>query len=88
MKHPDFRIGGRIFASLGYPDESHGMVKLTPDEQAEFIDRAPAVFEPSAGAWGRAGCTNVNLQRASRAVVEAAVRAAALHQAAKQRKSR
>ena len=35
MGHPDFRVGGRIFATLGSPDSSHGMVKLKPDQQAK-----------------------------------------------------
>ena len=63
MKHPDFRANGRIFASL-HSGETTGMVKLTPDEQAEFMRLKPAMFVPSAGAWGRQGCTNVILAKA------------------------
>lgn len=37
MAHPDFRVRGKIFATLGYPDDRHGMVKLTPDQQADFL---------------------------------------------------
>src|SRR5271167_1989134 len=44
MDHPDFRVGGRVFATLGYPDEKWAMVKLTPEQQAEFICREPAIF--------------------------------------------
>src|SRR5688572_22638741 len=61
MSHPDFRIHGKIFATLGYPDEHHGMVKLTPEQQRSFIKKAPSVFAPCTGAWGRQGCTSVAL---------------------------
>ena len=27
MNHPDFRVAGKIFASLGVPDESWGMAE-------------------------------------------------------------
>jgi hypothetical protein len=64
MGHPDFRIAGKIFASLGYPDENHGMVKLTPQQQRTFIAGAPTVFEPCSGAWGRSGATSVHLTAA------------------------
>jgi len=64
MNHPDFRVNGRIFATLGYPDEDWAMVKLTPEEQQNFVDTAPAVFVPVKGAWGRQGCTNVRLRGA------------------------
>jgi hypothetical protein len=53
MSHPDFRVGGKIFASLGYPDDKHGMVKLTPEQQRTFQHKAPGVFQPCAGAWGK-----------------------------------
>ena len=60
MGHPDFRIDARIFASLHHDDRS-GMVKLTPDQQAAFIQDYPSAFTPEAGAWGRRGCTRVIL---------------------------
>ena len=60
MNHPDFRVGGKIFASL-HEDLRSGMVKLSPEDQARFIDDAPKAFSPEAGAWGRAGCTRVSL---------------------------
>ena len=63
MNHPDFRANGRIFASL-HTGDTTGMVKLTPDEQAEFLKLKPAMFRPSSGAWGRQGCTNVILEKA------------------------
>lgn len=63
MNHPDFRANGRIFASL-HGAVPTGMVKLTPEEQAEFLKLRPAMFQPSSGAWGRQGCTNVILAKA------------------------
>jgi len=60
MAHPDFRVGGRIFATL-QPDGKRGMVKLTPDQQHEVIASSPSTFEPASGAWGRQGCTMVRL---------------------------
>ena len=61
MQHPDFRLGGKIFATLGYPDAEHGVVILPPEEQANFIARNPAAFTPVKGAWGRRGSTVVRL---------------------------
>jgi hypothetical protein len=55
MNHPDFRIAGKIFATLGAPNEDWGMVKLTPKEQGTFIEKAPEVFKLCNGAWGRQG---------------------------------
>jgi hypothetical protein len=50
MGHPDFRVGGKIFAALGYPDEEWGMIKLTPEEQRNFIQANPDTFRPVKGA--------------------------------------
>lgn len=55
MGHADFRVGGKIFATLGYPDERHGMVAIPPDEQAKLVQEMPAIFAPAAGAWGKRG---------------------------------
>jgi YjbR len=51
MDHPDFRVGGKIFATLGYPDKGWGMVKLFPDQQQEVMKSQPKAFVPAAGAW-------------------------------------
>ena len=59
--HPDFRVGGRIFATLGYPDNAHGMVVLTPDQQRHFILEHPEAFVKVKGAWGEQGSTSVRL---------------------------
>jgi len=65
MCHPDFRVGGKIFATL-WEDLAHGMVKLTPAEQAEFVSAMPKVFQPLKGAWGTRGCTQVVLKAATK----------------------
>jgi len=87
MNHPDFRVAGKIFASLGVPDENWGMVKLTPEQQRTFIQTAPEVFKPSTGAWGRQGCTNVYLPTAKTSIVRAALDAAARNIASKKKKT-
>jgi hypothetical protein len=76
MNHPDFRVAGKIFATLGYPDKSWGMVKLTPFEQEMLVEAEPAVFIPANGAWGRQGSTTVNLKAAKKIVVRRALAAA------------
>jgi hypothetical protein len=75
MDHPDFRVRGKIFATLG-PDESWGMVKLTPDQQATFLRTEPGAFQPASGAWGRRGATIVRLADADAASVRQALIAA------------
>jgi hypothetical protein len=76
MNHPDFRVGGRVFATLGYPDKSFGMVKLTPEQQHYFSKDHPDVFVPAKGVWGRKGATSVALMPARKTMVEKAMRAA------------
>ena len=68
MNHPDFRANGRIFATLR-GDGKHGMVGLTPEQQAEFIRAAPDAFAPESGAWGRQGSTRVTLAAANEELV-------------------
>src|SRR6266540_513226 len=87
MNHPDFRIAGKIFASLGVPDDAWGMVKLTPEQQRTFTEKAPEVFKPSSGAWGRQGYTNVYLPAAKARIVRAALDAAAKNVARKKKKT-
>ncbi len=59
MGHPDFRVNGRIFASLNV-DQTRGM--LTSDQQQRYVDEHPSVFQPESGAWGRSGCTRVQFE--------------------------
>jgi len=80
--HPDFRIGGRIFASMR-PEKGHGTVKLTPEELALAVANAPDVFVPAAGAWGAQGWTMVVLKHATKAVVVGALDRAAANVRAK-----
>ncbi len=87
MNHPDFRVAGKIFASLGVPDENSGMVKLTPEQQRRFIENAPEIFKPCSGAWGRAGATNVYLASARASIVRGALDAAATNVASKKKKT-
>jgi len=76
MNHPDFRVAGRIFATLGYPNRERGMVKLTPTQQEEFVTSYPAAFQPVTGAWGRKGATSVLLAKAPKRALQAAILAA------------
>ena len=62
MEHPDFRVGGKIFATLRYPDKDHGMVNLPPEEQKKFVESDPTTFSPAKGAWGRSGSTSIGLE--------------------------
>jgi hypothetical protein len=59
--HPDFRVGGRVFATLGYPDAKCGMVNLTPDQQRAWVKERPTAFTPVKGTWGEQGSTTVRL---------------------------
>jgi hypothetical protein len=75
MGHPDFRVGGKIFATL-WPKDGGAMVKLTPDEQEAFVKAAPDVFAPVKGAWGRGGATSVRLARCTRTIARDGLAAA------------
>ena len=87
MHHPDFRVAGKIFASLGVPDKNWGMVKLTPEQQHAFIEKAPKIFKPCSGAWGRQGYTNVYLASAKAKIVRVALNAAATNVGEKKQKT-
>ena len=76
MSHPDFRVAGKIFATLGYPDKSRGMVKLSPEEQHYFSKDYSDVFVPVKGAWGRRGATSVHLKAAKKDALRKAIQAA------------
>lgn len=76
MGHADFRVGGKVFATLGYPDADYGAVTLPPEEQAYFLKVHAAAFTPANGAWGKAGSTIVRLAKVNRKAVEAALESA------------
>jgi hypothetical protein len=76
MDHPDFRVGGKIFATLGYPTKGWGMVKLTPEQQHYYSKDGPEVFVPVKGAWGRRGATSVHLKAVSKEMLQSAIAAA------------
>jgi hypothetical protein len=66
MGHPDFRVGGKIFATLDSPQTGYAMVALTPEEQEVFVLSKPTMFVPAKGGWGRSGSTNVILAKTDR----------------------
>ena len=72
----DFRVGGRIFATLASVDKGYGNLMISPEMQAAFCAESPEVFLPVAGGWGRNGATHIRLAEASEAVMEGALRAA------------
>jgi hypothetical protein len=73
MDHPDFRVCGKIFATLGYPAKGWGMVKLTPEQQHYYSKDHPDVFVPVKGAWGRRGATSVHLKTVSKETLQRAI---------------
>ncbi|MGH9948590.1 MAG: MmcQ/YjbR family DNA-binding protein [Pyrinomonadaceae bacterium] len=75
MGHPDFRVGGKIFATLG-PDGDWGMAKLNAEQQAWFLTNEPETFKPAAGAWGKGGATIITLELAEETSVRRALNAA------------
>jgi hypothetical protein len=76
MGAPDFRVGGRIFATLASQHEGYGNLMLTPEIQADFVNEAAEVFLPIRGGWGRMGMTHIRLAKASEDVLAGALRAA------------
>lgn len=76
MGSPDFRVGGRIFATLAAQRLGYGNLLLTPEVQAEFVAELPSVFIPVAGGWGRMGATHVRLSEANEEMLAGALRTA------------
>jgi len=76
MGAADFRVGGRIFATLASQSQGYGNLMITPEMQAEFVEAEPEVFLPVAGGWGRMGITHIRLVRASEELLAGALRAA------------
>lgn len=76
MGAADFRVGGRIFATLASVAHGFGNLMLTPEMQADFVAERPDLFLPVAGGWGRMGITHIRLKQADRDVLAGALRAA------------
>ena len=76
MGAPDFRVGGRIFATLASQSQGYGNLMLTPEQQAEFVAEQPDGFVPIAGGWGRMGMTHIRLAEANEDLLAGALRAA------------
>ncbi|HEV8148447.1 MAG TPA: MmcQ/YjbR family DNA-binding protein [Bryobacteraceae bacterium] len=76
MGAPDFRVGGRIFATLASQKQGYGNLMLTPEQQASFIGELPEIFVPIAGGWGRMGMTHIRLAAANEDVLTGALRTA------------
>ena len=76
QNHPDFRVAGKIFATLSYPEADWAMVKLYPAQQEAVVAADPKTFVPVKGAWGKKGCTNVLLASANKKKVQEALSAA------------
>ena len=74
--NPDFRVGGRIFATLSLERDGYGVLLLAPEQQAGMVEDEPAVFSPVPGGWGRNGSTRVLLSKAAPDVLEAALQTA------------
>lgn len=72
----DFRVGGRIFATLAHEKQGYGNLMLTPEQQAMFVEEQPDLFLPVAGGWGRNGATHIRLKQANEDVLTGALRAA------------
>ena len=76
MGAPDFRVGGRIFATLAHQAQGYGNLMLTPEVQAPFAAEAPETFVPVAGGWGRMGATHIRLAAADEETLAGALRTA------------
>jgi hypothetical protein len=76
MGAPDFRVGGRIFATLASEKQGYGNLMLTVEQQAAFVEEMPEVFLPIHGGWGRMGMTHIRLAAAREDVLEGALRTA------------
>lgn len=87
MGQPDFRVGGRIFATLAAAAQGYGNLMLTPEQQTAFVEELPEVFIPIAGGWGKNGATHIRLSNANRDVLEGALRTAWQLRLEKNRKS-
>jgi hypothetical protein len=76
MGATDFRVGGRIFATLAAIEHGYGNLMLSPEQQTDFVRESPELFLPVKGGWGRMGATHIRLAGATEEVLAGALRAA------------
>jgi hypothetical protein len=76
MGAADFRVGGRIFATLAHERKGFGNVMLMPEQQGDFVAELPEVFLPVPGGWGRNGATHIRLAEVTEDVLTGALRTA------------
>ncbi len=76
MGQVDFRVGGRIFATLAAVEHGYGNLMLSPEQQAQFVNERPDLFLPVPGGWGRMGATHVRLAEVTKDILEGALRTA------------
>src|ERR1700694_2622631 len=76
MGAADFRVGGRIFATLASEKQGYGNLMLTPEQQADFVGEQPGIFLPVSGGWGRMGTTHIRLAQANEDVLAGALQTA------------
>jgi len=88
MGAADFRVGGRIFATLASEKQGYGNLMLTPEQQTDFVSELPEVFLPIPGGWGRMGMTHIRLAKANEDVLEGALRTAWMLRKEKNAKTR
>src|SRR5258708_750148 len=74
--NPDFRVGGKIFATLSLAKQGYGVLLLTPEQQEGMVEDEPKIFSPIPNAWGKQGATRVNLANVSRDILKAALQTA------------
>lgn len=72
----DFRVGGKIFATLALEKGGYGVLLLAPEQQAGMVEDAPAIFSPVPGGWGHKGATRVSLAKVTPDVLEEALKLA------------
>src|ERR1700689_3331558 len=88
MGAADFRVGGRIFATLASQKDGYGNLMLTPEQQTEFVQESPEIFLPVHGGWGRMGATHIVLAKANKDVLTGALRAAWMKRVEKNKTSK
>jgi hypothetical protein len=76
MNHPDFRVRGRIFATIRRPEQGEAVVILTPAQQKVFVEENLTSFAPVRGGWGERGATSIQLAQANLAKVRSALECA------------